>query len=151
MREKNKIEKYLDTLIKKHNGTVSRSDRSSYYFVKGRVLRVSDHVGKNSTGNISIIFDNGDSDNYIIHGHSSGLITILNYKQLKEFVRNFVILNFIYNEMNMNNVSISEISKDVTGLNNKSQIKKELVTFLQTHFTKNQFNTIKNWQPKLFK
>ena len=151
MREKNKIEKYLDTLIKKHNGSVIRSERSSYYSIKGRVLRVSDHVGKNSTGNLSIIFDNGDSNNYIVHGHTSGLITILNYNQLKEFVRSFAILSFIYNEV-ATVVSAIEINKEIQEAKpNKEQIKKDAILFLQTYLTKKQFNQVKCWHPNLFK
>ena len=65
MRSKNKIEKYLDRLIKKHNGILVESEKSRYYSIRGRTLRVSDHVGINS-GNISILLDNSDQEYYIL-------------------------------------------------------------------------------------
>ncbi|MEE3344744.1 MAG: hypothetical protein VZS44_11670, partial [Bacilli bacterium] len=100
MRQKNKIEKYLDRLIKKHNGTLIESEKSRYYSVRGRTLRVSDHVGINS-GNISILLDNSDQGHYILHGHTSGNISVLNYEQTKEFVRSFVQCSFIYTDISI--------------------------------------------------
>lgn len=103
MRTKDKIEKYLDRLIKKYNGNIVESEKSRYYSVKGRTLRISDHVGINS-GNISIILLNNSSE-YVIHGHSSGNISILNYNQTKEFVRTFVNCSFIYADISKSKLS----------------------------------------------
>ena len=100
MRQKDKIEKYLDRLIKKYNGTLQESEFSRYYSIRGRILRVSDHVGKSSDGNISIIFDSSDQGHYIIHGHVSGNISVLNYEQTKEFVRSFIRTSFLLKDLN---------------------------------------------------
>lgn len=95
MRTKDKIEKYLDKLIKSHSGVCVECEKSRYYSIRGRILRISDHVGINS-GNISIILDNSDQNYYLIHGHTSGNVSVLNYEQAKEFVRTFVNCSFIY-------------------------------------------------------
>lgn len=100
MRKKDKIEKYLDRLIKKHKGILQESELSRYYSIRGRILRVSDHVGKTSDGCISIIFDSSDQENYIIHGHTSGNVSILNYEQTKEFVRSFIRASFLFKDLN---------------------------------------------------
>lgn len=128
MREKNKIEKYLDRLIKKHNGKLIESEKSRYYSVRGRTLRVSDHVGINS-GNISILLDNSDQGHYILHGHTSGNISVLNYEQTKEFVRSFVQCSFIYAEIS--------IAKPVEIIPN-GMFTQEVVNYLKTTFSKKQ-------------
>lgn len=129
MRSKNKIEKYLDKLIKKHNGILVESEKSRYYSVRGRTLRVSDHVGINS-GNISILLDNSDQGHYIIHGHTSGNISVLNYEQTKEFVRSFVQCSFIYADIS--------IAKPMPGITPNGMFTQEVATYLKTTFSKKQ-------------
>lgn len=130
MRSKDKIEKYLDRLIKKHNGKLIESEKSRYYSVRGRVLRVSDHVGINS-GNISILLDNSDQGHYIIHGHTSGNISVLNYEQTKEFVRSFVQCSFMYSEIGQSK-SLPE------GLVFTGTFTKEVANYLRMTFSKKQ-------------
>lgn len=138
MRTKDKIEKYLDRLIKKHNGSLVESELSRYYSIRGRILRVSDHIGKTSDGNISIIFDSSDQGNYIIHGHSSGNISVLNYEQCKEFVRNFARTSFLFKDI----VSVpSSIRAEKTVTPEKEQ--DVLVKVLKETFTPKQLNQIK--------
>lgn len=133
MRQKNKIEKYLDRLIKKHNGTLIESEKSRYYSVRGRTLRVSDHVGINS-GNISILLDNSDQGHYILHGHTSGNISVLNYEQTKEFVRSFVQCSFIYADIG--------VSKPLIFNSNNEIFTQEVATYLKTTFSKKQLQQI---------
>lgn len=135
MRQKNKIEKYLDRLIKKHNGILIESEKSRYYSVRGRTLRVSDHVGINS-GNISILLDNSDQGHYILHGHTSGNISVLNYEQTKEFVRSFVQCSFIYADISVDK-PISEIKITPNGM-----FTQEVATYLKTTFSKKQLQQI---------
>ena len=130
MRSKNKIEKYLDKLIKKHNGVLVESEKSRYYSVRGRILRVSDHVGINSSGNVSILLDNSDQGHYIIHGHTSGNISVLNYEQTKEFVRSFVQCSFIYADIS--------VAKPMPEITPNSMFTQEVATYLRTTFSKNQ-------------
>ena len=135
MRQKDKIEKYLDRLIKKHNGALQESELSRYYSIRGRILRVSDHVGKSSDGCISIIFDSSDQGHYIIHGHSSGNISVLNYEQTKEFVRSFVRTSFLFKEISgvtPTTIRTEEIVKP-SGL-----LTKEVASYLVNTFSKKQ-------------
>ena len=147
MRQKDKIEKYLDRLIKKHNGVLQESELSRYYSVRGRILRVSDHIGKQSDGCISIIFDSSDQGNYIIHGHSSGNISVLNYEQTKEFVRSFVRTSFLFRELS--GVVPTTIRAEEIITSEKEQ--EILVKALKENFSTKQLHQIKaflNTNPK---
>ena len=140
MRQKDKIEKYLDRLIKKHNGALQESELSRYYSIRGRILRVSDHVGKSSDGCISIIFDSSDQGHYIIHGHSSGNISVLNYEQTKEFVRSFVRTSFLFKEIGITSTTIR--AEEIITLEKEQEI---LVKTLKENFSKNQLQQIKSF------
>ena len=140
MRPKDKIEKYLDRLIKKHNGLLVEAERSRYYSVKGRVLRVSDHVGKTSDGNLSIIFDSSDQGHYIVHGHTSGNISVLNYEQVKEFVRSFIRTSYLFTDISQTaSGSVRTIEP------NSDEIKVAAVNLFRAAFTKNQLIQVKAW------
>lgn len=140
MRPKDKIEKYLDRLIKKHNGLLVESERSRYYSVKGRVLRVSDHIGKTSDGNLSIIFDSSDQGHYIVHGHTSGNISVLNYEQVKEFVRSFIRTSYLFTDISQ---TASENVRTIEP--NSDEIKVAAVNLFRAAFTKNQLTQVKSW------
>ena len=136
MRSKDKIEKYLEKLVKQHNGEYAESSKSRYYSIRGRILRVSDHVGINS-GNISILLDNSDQGHYIIHGHTSGNISVLNYEQTKEFVRSFITCSFIYSDVSKEK-PFPDLPKPVSDKDLKTKQLTEFLTFLYNHFTTNQ-------------
>ena len=51
----NKIDKYLRRFAYKIE--TSESKQSRYYTIGDLIIRVSDHIGKNSSGNISIIIE----------------------------------------------------------------------------------------------
>lgn len=87
-----KLNKYLHRVVAQHNGQVIYSQRSTYYHICGRIIRVSDHIGRNSDGSISIIYDASGSDNFIVHGHESGMISVVNYENLKKIIKSFTIL-----------------------------------------------------------
>ena len=81
MRQKDKLEKYIDKLIKEYKScSVVEGEKSRYYTINGRTLRVSDHIGANSSGNMSIIIPNFKVSNlYVIHAHTSGAISAFFY------------------------------------------------------------------------
>lgn len=87
-----KLNKYLHRLISHNKGEVIYSQRSTYYHISGRVIRVSDHIGRNSDGSISIIYDASGSDRYIVHAHCSGMISIVDYENVKKIIKSFTIL-----------------------------------------------------------
>jgi len=138
MRTKDKIEKYLDRLCKKYGGKVVESERSRYYTFNNRTLRVSNHVAKNSSGSISIIFDSFDEGNYIICGHSSGNIFILNYEHLKAYVKNFIITCWLFKG---ECIPPEPITTNPSNLEIASQM-------IHNNFSKNQIVTIKSWLGK---
>lgn len=76
-----KLHKYLKT---KCDGYVE-SKRSIYYRFGQHVLRLSDHIGKNSSGSYSIIVDK--RGNYLLHTHSSGSVTHITYEEVKTFIK----------------------------------------------------------------
>lgn len=142
MRTKDKIEKYLDRLCKKYNGTVIESEQSRYYNFNNRILRVSNHVAKSSNGSISIVFDGFDSGNYIICGHkicghNSGNIFIIDYEHLKSYVKNFIITCWLFKSASITEVSVDKVLKSD---DSKLKIVSEII-----HFSKKQINTMKGW------
>ena len=76
-----KIDKYL----KRFTSNVEYGTRSRYYTLPTRVVRVSDHVGRNSNAVISIIITN--KNDYILHKHSSGELINISYNDLKKLVK----------------------------------------------------------------
>lgn len=75
----------LEKFITKFTDDIVRSTRSAYFRFNGYIVRVSDHIGTNSSGSFSII--PVGNDNYIIHKHSSGIIKLYNYNGIKEFIK----------------------------------------------------------------
>ena len=50
-----------------------------YHFNQGKfILRISDHIGKTSDGNVSFIID---PNGYLLHNHITDHISILPYKK----------------------------------------------------------------------
>jgi hypothetical protein len=79
--DRTKLEKY----ILRFTDDVVKSTRSSYYRFPGYIVRVSDHIGTNSSGFFSIIpVGNG---NYIIHKHTNGSLKLCSYSEIKDFVK----------------------------------------------------------------
>lgn len=137
MRDKDKIEKYLDRYVKKYHGTLCESEKSRYYSFRGRILRVSDHVGINS-GNMSILLDSSDQGHYLVHGHTSGNVSVLNYEQTKEFVRTFVRTSFLFVDIGPAK-PIKEEEKP------KGTYNEKVALFLKTNFTKKQLKQIASY------
>ena len=112
MRAKDKVEKYVDKLIKQYSGCeVYEGEKSRYYTINGRTLRISDHIGSNSSGNMSIIIPNFKmSDVYIVHAHTSGAISTVDYEKVKEIIRSFFYMSSIMLELVQESVKV-EIEK----------------------------------------
>jgi hypothetical protein len=65
------------------------------------VLRISDHIGAHNDAHMSIIvpsFRNSDQQ-YIVHAHNCGQISIVPYEKAKELVRSFFYLSAIFGEV----------------------------------------------------
>lgn len=115
-RKKDKIEKYLDRLIKAHNGSYIESSKSRYYWFCNKCIRISDHVASNSDGNLAIILDEQDKEEYILHVPTTGKISIVNYKELKMIVKSFQLCSSIFQGMGATNniVKTQTIVKTIT-------------------------------------
>lgn len=98
-----KLDKYLKSLCKKYNGNfigLEDGKTSAYYSINGRVIRVSDHIGKNSSGNIHfIITDDGD---YLMYYNNTNKVRVVNYNQAKDFCRSFFLLSPMLTELQTN-------------------------------------------------
>lgn len=92
MKTKNKVEQYIERYCKQLITKTVYSDRSTYYHFGHRIIRVSDHVAFNSDGHLSIILDSHDKEHFIVHAVSSGEISVVNYKELKEIIRTLRLL-----------------------------------------------------------
>lgn len=91
-----KVERYITKIAEEYGATIEKSPRSRYFKFNDRVLRLSNHIGKNSSGAISIIVPYGSTqkdDVFILHVHSTGNIQTIDLMQLKEFVRTFALVS----------------------------------------------------------
>lgn len=92
MKSKNRVERYIERYCRHLITKTIYSTRSTYYHMGPRVIRVSDHVAIHSDGHLSIILDSHDDEHFIVHAVSSGEISVLNYKELKELIRSLRLL-----------------------------------------------------------
>lgn len=75
------------------------SESKYYHFNSGKfILRISNHIGKNSSGNVSIIID---KNGYMLHNHSTGAIQIITWEEIKTFIRAIATLSGINISMNI--------------------------------------------------
>ena len=162
IRPKDKIEKYLDSLTKKYGScTMSAGLRSRYYTIDNKVLRISDHIGAHNDAHMSIIvpsFRNSDQQ-YIVHAHNCGQISIVSYEKAKELVRSFFYLSAIFGEViiqrdgnigddKAEKANIESLMKRLHQLEdyrNKAMSKEKMILGLpMENFQKGQLETILN-------
>ena len=82
----NKIDKYLRRFAYKIE--TSETKESRYYTIGDLIVRVSNHIGKNSSGNISIIIDR---NNYILYVPSTNKVSLISYEECKTLIRGIVL------------------------------------------------------------
>lgn len=113
-REIDKVEKYLKLMCKKFSGEFVEARLSSYYNVNGRILRVSDHIGANSSGNMSIIIPSyrTEKELYMVHAHATGALSIVTYEELKTVIHSFFYMSSIFNTVNQPNFQLELEKKD---------------------------------------
>ena len=69
---------------------VSKNENSHYYLIDNKVIRVSNHIGLNSSGNIQIICG---KHGYFLYNKTTGAIDLISYNDLKCFIRNAHLLS----------------------------------------------------------
>jgi hypothetical protein len=84
-----KLDRKLEAYLKKYSDGVTESKRSNYYQFGVHIIRVSDHISRNSDGHFSIIVDR--NNNYMIHDHHTNGITVANYDKIKSLIRTMSI------------------------------------------------------------
>lgn len=107
-------QKYCDGEI-----IVSTNGNSYYYhFNNGKfILRISDHIGRNSDGKVSIIID---KNGYLLHNHNTGSVYIETYENIKEFIRSLSVFSKVNIKMETSNKSeIGELKNEVYTLKQK--------------------------------
>ena len=114
-------QKYCDGEI-----VVSTLGNSYYYhFNNGKfVLRISDHIGRNSDGKVSIIID---KNGYMLHNHSTGSVYIETYENIKAFIKSLSVMSAMNVQFDTTNKSeIGELKNEIYKLNqqNESYIKR---------------------------
>ena len=82
----NKIDKYLRKFTYKIE--TSETKESRYYTIGDLIIRVSNHIGKNSSGNISIIIDRS---NYILYVPSTNKVSLISYEECKTLIKGIAL------------------------------------------------------------
>lgn len=107
-----KVDKYI--LRFANSVDFCKTSASRYYHFNSKILRVSDHIGNNSTGCYHIIIK---PNGYLIHHPLSGNINIVTYEKVKEFIRVFAMTSIesvpckrmVDEKKEKNNPNISEL------------------------------------------
>ena len=89
-----------------------------YHFNNGKfVLRISDHIGRNSDGKVSIIID---KNGYLLHNHNTGSVYIETYENIKAFIRSLSVFSEVNVKMETSNKSeIGELKNETNSLKQK--------------------------------
>lgn len=84
------VDKYLSKFANKIGE--STTGKSRYYEMDNRIIRVSDHIGRNSDGCFHIIVK---PNGYLIHHPATGTVNICTYREVQEFIRSlkFIPIN----------------------------------------------------------
>ena len=107
-------QKYCDGEI-----VISTFGNSYYYhFNNGKfVLRISDHIGRNSDGKVSIIID---KNGYMLHNHSTGAVYIETYENIKAFIKSLSVMSAMNVKFDTTNKSeIGELKNETNSLKQK--------------------------------
>lgn len=103
----------------------SKNSESKYYhFNSGKfILRISNHIGKNSSGNVSIIID---KNGYMLHNHPTGSIQIITWEEIKTFIKALATLSGINISMNItSDIERGLLKQKADGLENQLQSYKD--------------------------
>ena len=96
-----KLHKYAEKYC---DGEVIKSAQGNsyyYHFNNGKfILRISDHVGRNSDGKISIIID---KNGYLLHNHNTGAIYIETYENIKKIIQSLAVFSEVNIKMDIIN------------------------------------------------
>lgn len=147
-----KLDKYVTSLVADPAENIARSKRSNYYSFNGHILRISDHIGLTSDGVISIILTDNDNQ-YVVHKHSNGMLKIMDYEDVKKFVKAFSILSDIFvNSEGLKFIGmkqqVHELTQEIEEMKKKTEKSVKYNTILgypTSQFTQGQLTQIKQY------
>lgn len=98
-------ERYADEVITSTNGN------SHYYHFNGGkfILRISDHIGRNSDGKVSIIID---KNGYMLHNHTTGSVYIETYENLKSLIKSLSALSGMCIKFDISRAEIGDLKNE---------------------------------------
>ena len=113
-----KLHKYAKKYCDGKIVTSSLGNSYYYHFNNGKfIVRISDHIGKNSDGKVSIIID---EKGYLLHNHSTGAVYIEDYENIKKFIRSLAVFSDLNMKMEAPNKSeIGELKVEASNLRQK--------------------------------
>lgn len=137
MRPKDKLEKYIERYIKRSDFETNESDHSRYYHFNGRVVRVSDHIGTSSDGDLQVILDSADRGHYIVYAAVTRQISVLTYKEVKQMMQCMNLVPSL--------ISVAKVwAKPVKAEKTVTVVDKETVLGVPTsYFTSGQLSVIR--------
>lgn len=150
-RSLDKVEKYAKKLCEEIGGKYIDSNLSTYYNVRGRILRISDHIGSNSSGSMSIIIPkfNVIENTYILHVHSSGEISIIDYEKLKMVIKSFFYVSSLFMSINQPNFEM-EFQK-IEKFNDSEKFKEMTAEINRLKQIEKKFNKVKEFYEERIK
>jgi cell division protein FtsB len=128
---------------------VSSNGNSYYYhFNKGKfILRISDHIGRNSDGKVSIVID---KNGYLLHNHNTGAVYIETYEHIKEFIRSLAIFSSV--NIKMETASMGDLNNEIHTLKQQmDSLTKKNTKLGETNTRLNNENTTHKGQVKSLK
>lgn len=85
----NNMEKVIKYIKRLGGVEINHSERSYYFLLDKKVIRVSDHIGMNSSGNMNIIVT---KSGYLIWNRTTGDIDNVKYDDVKVFIKHANLL-----------------------------------------------------------
>ena len=111
-----KLHKYAQKYCDGEIITSANGNSYYYHFNNGKfILRISDHIGRNSDGKASIIID---KNGYLLHNHNTGSVYIETYENIKKLIRSLAVFSSV--NVKMETTSLGEMKNEINTL--KQQI-----------------------------
>ena len=127
--KQDKVYQYAKKLCSSH----TPSTNSQYYMFGELKLRISDHIGKNSDGDVHIVLSEDGS--YITYNVNTNKLTVVNYEGVKSIIRGMSSLGGLVapptNQKKMVNVT-NQFENEKRALSQKLEGQKKHIKFLES-------------------
>ena len=146
-----KLHKYAQKYCDGEIITSANGNSFYYHFNNGKfILRISDHIGRNSDGKASIIID---KNGYLLHNHNTGAVYIETYENIKKLIRSLAVFSSVNIKMDTTNKSdIGELKNEIHTLKQQmDSLTKKNTKLGETNTRLNNENTTHKGQVKSLK